>query len=222
MGFLRHALKNILLSTPAAPFLCHRFQYNFSPAQLGFLCDCLDRTATLPGPILEIGCFAGCTTVWLNKHMDASQIEKPYVAIDTFSGFTEADIEYEVQERSKSEVQMRAGFASNSQDWFNKTMSVNQVSRVTSIRGDAAELDYKPFRNISFALIDVDLYLPVKKTLESIWPLMAPGGIVVVDDCVDGQCYDGALQAYSEFTEGRQLPRRIVHTKLGVIEVASP
>lgn len=221
MGFVGQQLKKILYYTPAAPFICHRCQYNFSPAQLGFLCDCIDGSVHLPGPILEIGCFVGCTTVWLNKHMHAAKTEKPHIAIDTFSGFTEADIKYEVQQRGKSGRQMREGFAYNSQRWFDKTIEVNQIRRVKSIQGDASELDYTPYRNISFALIDVDLYLPVKKTLERIWPLMAQGGIIVVDDCVAGQCYDGALQAYCEFMEHEGLPQKIVHTKLGLIEVGA-
>ena len=68
-------------------------------------------------------------------------------------------------------------------------------------------------------MIDVDLYIPVLHALEAIVPLMRAGGIVVVDDCVTGQFYDGALQAYTEFTSVRGLPSKIVHSKLGVIEI---
>jgi hypothetical protein len=48
---------------------------------------------------------------------------------------------------------------------------------------------------------------------------MAPGGVIVVDDCLADNMYDGALQAYREFTAAQGLPERITHGKLGVIDV---
>ena len=37
----------------------------------------------------------GRTTVYLNQHMNNEAIEKPYVCIDTFAGFTSRDVAYE-------------------------------------------------------------------------------------------------------------------------------
>ncbi len=79
---------------PRYPFLVH-------PAGLAFLCQCIDKTATLKGPIVEIGCAAGHTTIVLNKHMDWLGIEKPYICIDTFRGFPPEHVKFEVEFRSK-------------------------------------------------------------------------------------------------------------------------
>jgi predicted O-methyltransferase YrrM len=217
---IRDGVKHAMYHTPLARFLYHRYPYNFSPIQLSYLVNCIDRTSHLSGPILEVGCFAGATTIWLNKHLDAGGIEKPYIAIDTFRGFVENDIRYEVSERGKHEQAiLRRAFTNNSKNWVEKNLKLNGCTRVTLVQADANTFDYSKYHDISFALIDVDLYLPVKNTLEAIYDQMADGGIIVVDDCVANGVYDGALHAYLEFTEDRAIAKRIVHRKLGVIDI---
>lgn len=216
----RDTIREVLLHTPLGKYLGYRYCYMFSPAQLCFLADCITKTANLKGPIFEIGCAAGVSTVWLNKHMDDTRIEKPYFAIDTFKGFLNEDIEYEASKRGKAagRAVMKNVFASNKKSWVQRTLHRNDVTRVTLIEADASTFDYGEYSEISFALIDVDLYLPVKNILENLYSRMAEGGIIVVDDCAPG-LWDGALQAYEEFTHSRHLPRQIMHRKLGVIKV---
>jgi len=216
---LKWQLKNLVYRSPLARLTCPRYIYNMEPTQLGFLASCVDRTRELPGPILEVGCFVGATTIWLNMHMNCTDIEKPYFVIDTFSGFTPTDLDHEVHKRGKSESIM--AFQENDQAWFDKTMQVNGFSRVTSIQADAGSFDYSRFSDLSFVLVDVDLYIPVLGALERLWPQMARGGLIVVDDCLPNNDADGALQAYDEFIQKHGLPRNIVHKKLGVIEAPS-
>lgn len=215
--------KKLVYRTPFGRFLARRWDYNFSPRQLAFLASCIDRTAALSGSIAEVGCFVGATTVWLSKHMEFEGIDKPYYALDTFSGFVPAQSEYEIEKRGKrgSSVVMQRGFAVNSKFMFDRQLEWNGLSRVESIEADAATFDYATLGPLSFVLVDVDLYLPVKAALERIHPLMQAGGIIVVDDCAPDQVYDGALQAYEEFIAEHSLPRQIVHGKLGLIEIGS-
>lgn len=53
----------------------------------------------------------------------------------------------------------------------------------TVVRGDVTETlpDRLPER-ISFAHIDLDLYAGTKHALDSVWPRVVPGGVVVIDD----------------------------------------
>jgi predicted O-methyltransferase YrrM len=96
-------------------------------------------------------------------------------------------------------------------------VSVNGVAdRVRVVTADATDLEYAQFAPIAFALVDVDLYRSVLATLERIAPHMAPGGVIVVDDCASGD-FEGADEAYREFCEANGLPVRIEHGKLGVI-----
>ena len=198
------------------PTLFHRYEYQFSPAQLAFLCSCIDRTASVDGAIVEIGVADGCTTVFLNKHVSASDLDKPYVAIDTFSGFTDTDVRYEQDRRGKTGS--FDAFRTNRKRWFDRTMSINGITRVRSYESDAAAFDYERIGPISFALIDVDLYLPVRSSLARVWPVMAPGGLIVVDDCKQGSWADGAYQAYREFSEDIGIEPRVELGGLGVLE----
>jgi hypothetical protein len=85
-------------------------------------------------------------------------------------------------------------------------------------------------KQVAFCLLDVDLYRPVKLGLAKIYPLLSLGGMIVIDDCwskskhlwVDGigEAYDGAMQAYQEFTREHRLPEKFVETKLAIIERA--
>lgn len=214
-------LKHAAFRSPLARFLAVRYVYNFRPAQLCFLVDCLERTRELPGPILEVGCFSGATTIWLNTHLRATGRMKEYVAIDTFEGFVPRDVDHEVAARGKQSHRevLRTAFALNDPAWVRRSLALSGFPDVRVVKADASRYDYAAHRDVSFALIDVDLYLPVRSALEGLWDRMAPGGIVVVDDCAPDNLYDGALQAYREFVAARGLQERIVHEKLGVIEV---
>jgi O-methyltransferase len=220
--WIRQGVRRVLFHTPLARFLAHRYEYSFKPHQLCFLLSCIDKTAKLPGPIFEVGCFRGITTIWINTHMDVAGIEKPYIAIDTFEGFVDADVHHETTVRGKgnyTRVYKTKAFTVNSKKWVEKSLELNGVKRVALIKADANQFDYTPYHDISFALIDVDLYLPVKNTLGMIYDRMADGGIIIVDDCRENDMYDGALQAYLEFIEAKGLEKNIVHTKLGVIKI---
>jgi SAM-dependent methyltransferase len=210
MNPLKYAIKAVLFETPLARFIGPRYTFNFEPAQLAFLCECLTATAAVPGCVVEAGCFAGQTTVFLNAHMSAEGMEKPYHALDTFGGFVKSQAEHEVSARVKSDPFQ--GFAMNSQRWFDRTMQVNGIRRVQSTKADVAEFDFAKLAPIAFCLLDVDLYLPTKAAIPGILSVLAPGGILVVDDCKPDNIYDGAYQAFIEFggTEIR-------HGKLGVI-----
>jgi O-methyltransferase len=98
-------------------------------------------------------------------------------------------------------------------------MANNLVTRVSSIQADVNTFDFSPYEDISFCLVDVDLMRPVQQSLKEIFPRMAPGGIILVDDCTPNVKYDGALAAYMEFVEAHNLPVDIREGKVGVIKV---
>jgi predicted O-methyltransferase YrrM len=211
-------LKEAAYRTGLHHFLFYRYDYMFRPRQLSVLVSYLTRTHDLPGPIVEIGCAAGHTTVFLNKHLDDLADSRHYVCIDTFAGFTAEDIAVE-RDRGKDPGRYAHLFRSYRKEWFDKTMSNNQVTRVTSIQSDVNSFDFGPFEAISFCLVDVDLKRPVVRSLEQVLPRMAIGGVVVVDDCVPNAKFDGALTGYLEVVERYGLPVDIRDDKLGIIEV---
>jgi O-methyltransferase len=162
----------------------------FRPREMALLVDCLTETHKLSGPIFEIGCAAGHTTVVLNKHLDDLEDSRSYFCVDTFSGFTEADVAVEA-ERGHEPSKYAFLFRAYRKEWFDQTMRNNHITRVTSIQADVSELDFSPYENISCCLVDVDLERPVAQALREVYPRMAPGGIIVVDDCAPNRKYEG-------------------------------
>lgn len=197
----------------------------FSPRQLRFLLDCIDRTASVGGAVLEVGCAYGVTTTFLYEYLRDSDIRKDYICIDTFSGFTEADISYERDKRGKK-YNYEGGFRNNV-EWFKESLARRAIKDVRIIQADISEVDATALPRISFCLLDVDLYRPVTAGLNKVFPLLSSGGIIVVDDCWATKEHpfhpslpdkvDGALDAYREFLARNDLPEEIVEGKLGVI-----
>jgi O-methyltransferase len=201
--------------------LFYRYDYMFRPHELAFLVSGLTQTHGLAGPIVEIGCAAGHTTVFLNKHLDELADARKYICIDTFAGFTEEDISVE-NARGKDPNLYAFLFRAYRKRWFDRTIANNKINRVLSIEADANSFDFGPLQKISFCLIDVDLKRPVVRSLEQVHPRMAPGGMIVVDDCAPNDKFDGALAGYLEFVRQFGLPVDIREGKLGVIELPRP
>lgn len=194
------------------------YAYNFTAPQLCFLCQCIEDTKHIEGSVAEIGCARGDTTVFINKYMDARDVMKTYYAVDTFSGFVAEDIQHEVLNRSKK-ADLYTGFRVNKKTWFDVTMRQNDIARVRSIETDVNKYDLTTLGPLSFVLLDVDLYRPIKKALPELYRVLSPNGIIVIDDCDPANVrWDGANHAYNEFLVGIGKSPHIVFGKLGVIK----
>jgi O-methyltransferase len=210
-------IKEVLFASPMRKFFFPRYIYMFSPPQLCFLCQCIEDTRYIEGAIGEVGCAAGATTIFLNKYMEARNIEKAYYAIDTFSGFASEDVEFEVKNRGKTKDQFDV-FQTNKKRWFDTTMQENGVERVRSIEADVNKFDLTQLEPLSFCLLDVDLYKPMKKALRELYEILSPGGVIAVDDCNPSSVrWDGSDQAYKEFMKEIGKPAQVVHDKIGII-----
>lgn len=210
-------VKNLLYKTRFARWFCITYDFQYMPPNLCLLAQLLKEAIKVQGTILEVGCFRGATTVWLCKYLETVEEDRRYFALDTFSGFVEEHATYEEEKRKKSSRAILGNFSKNSQAWFDKTMEVNNIKNVTSIKADASVYDYSKLGPIAFALIDVDLYVPVRDALNKIFPLMSPGGVIAVDDCKEDSLFDGAREAYLQFVDAKGLPRVIENSKIGII-----
>lgn len=214
---LANIIRTVQFNSPLRRYFFPKYAYYFNPPQLSFLCACIEETRNVPGSIAEVGCFLGATTVYLNKYMDACDIEKPYRSVDTFDGFVADDIQYEVEKRGKTK-DLFTGFRGIKKSWYDKIMLDNGITRVTSTQADVNKFDLTTLGPLSFVLFDVDLYRPMKKGLPELYQALSPGGIMVLDDCdATSMQWDGADQAYKEFMQERGLEVEIVFGKLGVI-----
>jgi O-methyltransferase len=214
--FVETSMKSNLINKALGRNIWSVYDYMFSPNQLIFLTQCLTETRDVPGCCAEIGCAYGRTTAFLRKFMDENGISKDYYALDTFAGFVPEHLDYEADRRDKDRS-VDLWFVNNKKRWFDHSLKVSNVHSVTSIECDAATFDFDSIGPISFALLDVDLYLPMVSILPKLYGNMSKGGMILVDDCAPHAHWDGALAAYDEFVSANGIERKIVLDKIGVI-----
>ena len=190
-------------------------KFDMTVAQINLIIENINQIRG-DGVILEIGVGGGATSVMINQAIKSQEPKRQYIAIDTFSGFTEEDISYENKFRGKnSQFQF---YKSNSKEWFEKTLVAHGIRDAHVIESDCKKVDYSKLGPIAFCLFDVDLYLPTKEILPTLYDNLIPGGVIVVDDCDPSHpFYDGAGQAYREFCDHIGLTPEIAYQKLGFI-----
>lgn len=213
---LRFQIGDLLIKAGFGTYILPLYKYHFTPQQLFEMCNHLKATKEVEGDIIEIGCSTGNTTIFLNKFMNSEKMEKLYWCIDTFSGFTNTDKKIEEKERNKSD-NYNYSFIMNKKEWFEETMKNNRIKRVKVIQADICDYSIDVTSNFSFAFLDVDLYRPSKIALQKIYPRLNTNGIILVDDCKPSNKWDGALQAYKEFTKENNMEEKYILDKLGVI-----
>jgi hypothetical protein len=199
------------------PFV--RYPYMFEPSHLIALSNLL-LSVQVPGAAIEVGCNQGWTTCWLVEALREAGINRPYHCVDTFTGFLAEDVAVEVNDRGKTGGAFTNHFAANDQRWLDASLRRLGYTNVKTHKADASNFDYRAIGPIAFALVDVDIYRPVKLSLERVLAGRVKGGVIVIDDCDPSHAlWDGAYQAYMEICREHSLPVEILGGKLGVIRI---
>lgn len=203
------AFKHTGLGAPTYP-------YNVEPIQLSTLVMEIERLRDKTGNIVEIGVARGLTTRFLAEHLLRQRLhtETAIFAIDTFESFVKEDLEYEVQSRGKSLHELK-GFAYNDYDKW--ASNLKDFPFVKPIKTDCSAFDYTSISPIKLTFLDVDLYLPTKKTLPKLWEATVVGGAILVDDVLNNTTYDGAYQSYMEFCAEMKLEPKVIGNKCGIL-----
>src|SRR6187401_2181002 len=82
------------------------------PERLYLYLDALWRTRQLSGAVVEVGCYRGGTTLTANKFVERIGSSRPYLAIDTFSGFDAT--QFDVDAKHGTATSLRSAFSDNS------------------------------------------------------------------------------------------------------------
>lgn len=203
------AYKNTSLRPPP------EYPYMVEPTQLASLINELERLRSVKGNVVEIGVFRGMTTRFICEYLAGQRMaDTTYFAIDTFDSFTDQDIDFEVKQRGKKVSEINS-FAINDFEVWSRNFS--KFPFVKAIQSDCSTVDYARLSPIKLAFLDVDLYLPTKKTLPKIYGALAGEGVILVDDVMDHGMWDGAYQAYMEFCAEMNIEPEVIGNKCGVI-----
>jgi O-methyltransferase len=210
-------LKFVIYRTPMANRLMRpKYGYKINPGQLSAMIEFIDGTSGSGAAVVEIGVAQGDSSVFLLEHLRCVRDPRQMLLFDTFSGFTDESIDFEVENRSKKRQSFDV-FKYGDESRFIANVQGAGYTNFKTVAGDASRFDWRSIGPIGAVLLDIDLYKPTIDILNAIFPSIVEGGGIVVDDCLAGTPWDGSLQAYEEFILKHDLPFERVGEKGGLI-----
>ena len=215
---MKYRLKR-LARNALAPLIYRYPPFALAPERLYVMLHHLVATRDVPGPVVEIGCNLGGTTVIARQMMTRLGIDKPYICIDTFDGFVED--QFVTDARLGTPKTDKYLFSGNSRQLVDKILHQHGCSDVQLVQGDIAKLpDAALPATCSLLLADVDLTEPTYVSLVRFWPRMVKGGVMLVDDCPEDSSWKARL-GYLHFCDENGLSERY-EFGMGIVACNSP
>lgn len=145
-------------------------------------------TRDLPGAIVECGVFKGASLARFAvfRELLGNPFSKELIGFDTFGKFP--DTEYGPDEEYREAFIKAAGEESISVEQLREVLAQKGTDEnVTLVEGDIKQtvpeyVEANPELKISLLNVDVDIYGPSVTVLEHLYPLIVPGGVLVLDD----------------------------------------
>ncbi len=153
----------------------------------------LQQALNLDGDLLECGVFRGGTALLEATTVRDLGKERPLHLVDSFAGMPDT---------TDGVDRFREGdFASTSYEDVRRALE--PFAFATVHQGFIPEiLEDLPIERLAWAYIDVDIYAAAADSLEFIYPRLAAGGVIVLDDYGFPSC-PGVRRAMDEFFAGR-------------------
>ena len=144
------------------------------------------RIINLPGEVVECGVFKGASLMRFASFRNL--LESPYSRkLIGFDAFGEFPRQGDAEDQAFIEAfESEAGTGISPQD-LESFLANKGIDNVELVAGDINHSvpDYakrNPALKIALLHVDVDIYQPTKTILETFYPLMVKGGIIVFDD----------------------------------------
>lgn len=144
-------------------------------------------TKGVPGAIVEFGVLKGCSFVRFAAFRQLfAEESKPLIGFDSFGPFPETAFEPDMKLR-QAHIDECGDESIGREQLLEVLEKKGGGNHVDLIEGDItrtlpAYLDAHPGLTPSLVNLDVDIYEPSKVVLELMYPRLAPGGILVLDD----------------------------------------
>lgn len=141
----------------------------------------------LPGDVVECGVFKGASLIrWASfRNLLETPWSRKVIGFDTFDTFPMPD---DHEERAYVErFVAAAGHKSLSARELYRILEAKQIENVELVAGDIIQTvpEYTASNThlrVSLLHIDTDTYRPAAVALETFYPLVVPGGLIVFDD----------------------------------------
>jgi O-methyltransferase len=151
--------------------------------------------SSVPGAVVEFGCYTGTTALFIARLLAARRELRQLHVYDSFAGLppkTAADA-------SPAGMQFQAGELRAAKADLIRHFKQAGLALPVVHKAWFAELgpDDVPPR-IAFAFLDGDFYESIRDSLRLIWPCLAPGATVLVDD-YQSEALPGVRRAVGEW-----------------------
>jgi O-methyltransferase len=158
---------------------------------------CEQTLKKVPGNILEIGVYRGGTIIRLSKILKDTCPEFIAIGVDTFTGHPYTDNHPVHPKRKYADVDL--------EDLQRCIKKKNLDKEIKLHKGKIEEIFIDlDLKNISFAHIDCDLYIPVKFCAQHVPGVMNKKGVIYFDDYGHEHC-PGATKAVREKFNSQQI-----------------
>lgn len=137
----------------------------------------------MEGQVAECGVFRGDLAKYLNKFFP----DKKLYLFDTFEGFNEADIKYEIELNNgnfnESVLTDKNLFRCSNLEWIMRKMTY--PNNIEIRKGYFPETTEGVKDTFVFVNLDMDIYLPMLAGLRFFWDKMVRGGCILLHDYFD-------------------------------------
>ncbi len=162
----------------------------------------------LPGNIAEVGVADGRNTVLFGRliKLHNDQSVRQYIGFDTFDGYTKKDLD-------RDNHLNKSGWKTNSKDAVLNRCKDNDIEEIVELfEGDATVTVPKILKDhkgkkfqkgkAKFALvyIDCNAYFPAINSMESFLPHMVPGGLIIIDEKLQGSESEAILDFAKKYS----------------------
>ena len=158
--------------------------------------DLATKIRSVDGDVVETGVGWGKSLIMLACCMDMLKLDRNIYGFDSFSGFPEPhELDLGGKAR-KGHYKTSMRFVRNRLDSYSM-----YTKKINLVRG-YVEATLKNYQGkIAILHIDLDIYEGYKTTLDTLYPLVEPGGIIAFDEYQSNLKWPGAKKAVDQFIE---------------------
>ncbi|MGF7228366.1 MAG: TylF/MycF/NovP-related O-methyltransferase [Candidatus Saccharibacteria bacterium] len=186
---------------------------------LGVVWHQLEKTlqAKVDGAVVEFGCYAGTSSLFIRRLLDTHHQSgiREFHVYDSFAGLPEKSR----QDQNAAGVDFEAGKLFVSKADFIKVFRGARLELPTIHKGWFHELALADIPDsIAFAFLDGDFYQSIIDSLRLVWPRMAEGGIILIDD-YKRETLPGVERAIRDFFQGKPIKQLRAEHNIAIIEL---
>lgn len=162
--------------------------------------------------VVELGCYIGTTSLFVRRMLDHYKLDIPFHVYDSFAGLPPKTD----QDSSPAGEQFKTGELAVSRKTFELQFKKAGLKLPTIHKRWFSELKSDDIPDsITFAYLDGDYYDSIRDSLRLVWPKLAEGACVVVDDYAN-EALPGAARAVNEWLRDHPASLR-VESSLAII-----